>query len=227
MGHGVKSEVRGENMLILLLKQKEIPIADYNFYHYPGNPLAHNSENRSILSGKLPIHLWWLTLALPELHSKTFKLKLDFKIIRFKPVLPKIISKWIFAYETGFGRSHNVPLWLLVSAKCLEKQAKDPCYFFQFKSKKTIQFSTNTVNSRLADTPITWTAAKYQGPVPERPISFNPVLKFCSVLYLHSYALLRVTFCVISTVSRSKDSTTLWNPELHVLRWENRAWNLA
>ena len=41
MGHGVKSEVRGENTLILLLKQKEIPIADYNFYHYPGNPLAH------------------------------------------------------------------------------------------------------------------------------------------------------------------------------------------
>ena len=44
MGHGVKSEVSGENTLILLLKQKEIPIADYNFYHYPGNPLAHNSE---------------------------------------------------------------------------------------------------------------------------------------------------------------------------------------
>ena len=42
--------------------------------------------------------------------------------------------------------------------------------------------------------PITWTAAKYQGPVPERPISFNPGLKFCSVLYLHSYALLRGNF---------------------------------
>ena len=98
---------------------------------------------------------------------------------------------------------------------------------FSSRAKKTIQFSTNTVNSRLADTPITWTTAKYQGPVPERPISFNPGLKFCSVLYLHSYALLRVTFCVISTVSRSKDSTTLCNPELHVLRWENRAWNLA
>ena len=85
---------------------------------------------------------------------------------------------------------------------------------FSSRAKKTIQFSTNTVNSRLADTPITWTAAKYQGPVPERPISFNPGLKFCSVLYLHSYALLRVIFCVISTVSRSKDSTTLCNPEL-------------
>ena len=44
MGHGVKSEVSGENTLKLLLKQKETPIADYNFYHYPGNPLAHNSE---------------------------------------------------------------------------------------------------------------------------------------------------------------------------------------
>ena len=39
---------------------------------------------------------------------------------------------------------------------------------FSSRAKKTIQFSTNTVNSRLADTPITWTAAKYQGPVPER-----------------------------------------------------------
>ena len=103
--------------------------------------------------------------------------------------------------------------------KMLGETSKTSLLFLSVQEqKKTIQFSTNTANSRLADTPITWTAAKYQGPVPERPISFNPGLKFCSVLYLHSYALLRVIFCVISTVSRSKDSTTLCNPELHVLR---------
>ena len=102
--------------------------------------------------------------------------------------------------------------------KMLGETSKTSLLFLSVQERKTNSFSTNTVNSRLADTPITWTVAKYQGPVPERPISFNPGLKFCSVLYLHSYALLRVTFCVISTVSRSKDSTTLCNPELHVLR---------
>ena len=42
-----------------------------------------------------------------------------------------------------------------------------------------------------------------QGQVPERPISANPGLKFCSpfCIYVPSYALLRVTFCVIITVS--------------------------
>ena len=40
---------------------------------------------------------------------------------------------------------------------------------------------------------------------------------------LHSYALLRVTFCVIITISRSKGSTVFCNLELHVLRRENRA----
>ena len=40
---------------------------------------------------------------------------------------------------------------------------------------------------------------------------------------LHFYVLLRVTFCVIITVSRSKGSTLLCNLELHVLRRKNRA----
>ena len=40
---------------------------------------------------------------------------------------------------------------------------------------------------------------------------------------LHSYALLRVTFCVVITVSRIKGSTVFSNLELHVLRRENRA----
>ena len=59
-----------------------------------------------------------------------------------------------------------------------------------------------------------------QGPVPERSISVNPGLKFC---ILHSYALLRVTFCVITTVSRSKGLAVFCNLKLHVLRRENRA----
>ena len=42
------------------------------------------------------------------------------------------------------------------------------------------------------------------GPFPERPIRVNPGFTFCFVfVILHSYALLRVTFCVIITVSRS------------------------
>ena len=45
------------------------------------------------------------------------------------------------------------------------------------------------------------------GPVPERPISGNPGL----MLYLPSYALLRVTFCVIIVVSKSKGSTVLFS----------------
>ena len=42
-------------------------------------------------------------------------------------------------------------------------------------------------------------------PVTERPISANPI---CN-LYLPSYALLRVTFCVIITEFRSKDNSIL------------------
>ena len=45
-------------------------------------------------------------------------------------------------------------------------------------------------------------------PVPERPISTNPGLKILfRLLYLLSYALLRVTLYVIMTESRSKDTT--------------------
>ena len=44
--------------------------------------------------------------------------------------------------------------------------------------------------------------------VPGRPISVNPGLKVLfHVCMLHSYALLRVTFCVTITVSRSEGST--------------------
>ena len=61
-----------------------------------------------------------------------------------------------------------------------------------------------------------------QDPLPERPISANPGLKFCpTFLYLPSYVLLRVTFCVIITISRSKGSTACCKLELHVLRQEN------
>ena len=44
--------------------------------------------------------------------------------------------------------------------------------------------------------------------VPESLISVNPGLKFCSTfLYLPPYALVRVTICVIITVSQSEGST--------------------
>ena len=45
------------------------------------------------------------------------------------------------------------------------------------------------------------------GPVPERLISANPGLKFCSTFYLFAYTLLGVTFYVIITVSQIKGST--------------------
>ena len=48
---------------------------------------------------------------------------------------------------------------------------------------------------------------KLVGPVPERPISESRIKTLLHFLYLPSYALLRVTICVIVTVSQSKDST--------------------
>ena len=63
-----------------------------------------------------------------------------------------------------------------------------------------------------------------QGPVPERSNSVSPELKFCSVFVFYiPIALLRIAFCVIITVSRSKGSTVFCNPKLHVLRQENHA----
>ena len=63
-----------------------------------------------------------------------------------------------------------------------------------------------------------------QDQVPERLISVNPRLKFCSVFVFYiPIVLLRVTFCVTITVSRSKGSTVFCNLELHVLRQENHA----
>ena len=59
------------------------------------------------------------------------------------------------------------------------------------------------------------------GPVPERLISANPGLKFCSVLCsLLSYVFLRITFCVIVTVSQRKGSAVFCKLKLHVLRQE-------
>ena len=50
------------------------------------------------------------------------------------------------------------------------------------------------------------------GPVHERLISANPGLKLHSVFcILPFYVLLRLTFCVIITVSRSKGSTVFCN----------------
>ena len=54
---------------------------------------------------------------------------------------------------------------------------------------------------------------------PEAPVPEN----FVPFLYLPSYALLRVTFCVIMTVSQSKGTTVFCKLELHVLRQENLA----
>ena len=47
----------------------------------------------------------------------------------------------------------------------------------------------------------------FLGPVPERPISANPGLVLFDFLYLPSYALLRVTFCVIISFFQSKGTT--------------------
>ena len=62
-----------------------------------------------------------------------------------------------------------------------------------------------------------------QDPVPERPISANPGIKFCSTFCIYYYVLLRGTFCVIITISRGKGSTACCKLELHVLRQENLA----
>ena len=56
-----------------------------------------------------------------------------------------------------------------------------------------------------------------QGRVPERPISANLGLPFCSIFCIQPfYVLLRVTFCVIITVSPSNGSTVFCTLELHV-----------
>ena len=65
--------------------------------------------------------------------------------------------------------------------------------------------------------------------VPERPISANQGLKFCSTFCIYlSDALPRVTFCVVITISQSKGSITVCRKlELHVLRQGNLAQNLG
>ena len=62
-----------------------------------------------------------------------------------------------------------------------------------------------------------------QGPIPERSISVNPGLKFCSVFVFYIPALLRLTFFVIVAISRRKGPTVFCNLHLHVLRREKRA----
>ena len=52
---------------------------------------------------------------------------------------------------------------------------------------------------------------------PEAPVPEN----FVPCLYLPSYALLRVTFCVIIIESRSKDKTVFCELEWHALKQEN------
>ena len=59
-----------------------------------------------------------------------------------------------------------------------------------------------------------------QGMVLERLIRVNLGLNFVPFVYLPSYALLRVIFCVIITVPRSKGSPAFCTLELHVLRRE-------
>ena len=58
-------------------------------------------------------------------------------------------------------------------------------------------------------------------PVPERPISAYQGLIFVPFFYLPFFVLLKVTFCVIITVSQSKGSTVFCKLELHVLRQDN------
>ena len=63
--------------------------------------------------------------------------------------------------------------------------------------------------------------------VPERPISANPGLKFCSTFCIY-LSMHWVTFCVIITISQSKGSITVYRKlELHVLRQGNFAENLG
>ena len=63
-----------------------------------------------------------------------------------------------------------------------------------------------------------------EGRIPERPISINPGFKFCSVFvfYIPMYCLWQ--HFVFSGSIILKGSTVFCNLQLHVLRWENRAW---
>ena len=64
----------------------------------------------------------------------------------------------------------------------------------------------------------------HEGPVPERPISANPGLKFCSTFCdLLSYVLLREIFRVIISFFGSKGTTVFCKLEEHVLGQENLA----
>ena len=68
------------------------------------------------------------------------------------------------------------------------------------------------------------------GPVPERPISANPGLKFCSVFFILPFCVLpRIAFCAIITVCRTRGSTVLCKFDLLVLKQENLAsnWDLS
>ena len=61
------------------------------------------------------------------------------------------------------------------------------------------------------------TQSSLLGPVPERPISANPGLKFCSRFCILPFCVLPgVAFCVIITVCRSRGSTVFCKLQLHV-----------
>ena len=134
----------------------------------------------------------------------------------------------------------HVTLWFVLtspSPKCLTEQVNPKSLQrLQYVQCDTTNFTLTLANKikekkstfKIAMGSLLLTWLKLQCTVPDMLISVNPGLKFCSAFcILHSYALLRVTFCVITTVSHSKGSTVYCNLELHVLRWENHAWNLA
>ena len=61
------------------------------------------------------------------------------------------------------------------------------------------------------------TQSSLLGPVPERPISANRGLKFCSRFCILPFCVLPgVAFCVIITVCRSRGSTVFCKLQLHV-----------
>lgn len=81
----------------------------------------------------------------------------------------------------------------------------------------------NTCKQCLQVTEKCMTCPNELGPVPERPISTNPGLKFCFCFCICPMYYFRITFCVIITISLSKGSTEFCRLKLHVPRKENLA----
>ena len=100
--------------------------------------------------------------------------------------------------------------------------------------RKAARCRVEIVNSKhkLKETLVTWYKFTFAvnvwicllGPVSERPNSANPGFKiWFHFLYIPSYVLLRVTFCIINSFFRSQGTTVFCKLELHVLRQENLA----